>query len=281
MAQRTGAHGLVVLGLAFVVAVISGCGGGSNSSSTVASASPGKASEAPSAKVDEAEKSGPTGSSGQKSKSGGAKAESDQAKVEKPGSDHAHPAKVAGSKAAKKTESAAGEGEEEHQLGKTGYKNKKAEPEPENIPVANMTIFSPEVPGSTALPAKFTCKGKDVWPALSWNAPPAGTQELVLFAMNIQPVKGKLFFDWAVAGIDPAESGVASGQLPGGAVLGETSRGGTKYSICPEGGEETFIFQLFALPEKVGAKQGFDPLEMRAKALEVAPNAGIFSVYSG
>jgi phosphatidylethanolamine-binding protein (PEBP) family uncharacterized protein len=258
--------------------VISGCGGGSDSSSTAASASQGKAGEvagaggSSGAKSDEGGKSESTGSTDRKAGSGKAEAESGQAGPASRG-------KADTSEAAQEAESSAEGSGEEHPLGKSGYENEEAAPEPENVPVADMTLFSPEVPGSTKLPAKFTCDGNDVWPALKWNAPPPGTQELVLFAMNIQPVEGKLFFDWAVAGIDPAETGVASGRLPKGAVEGETSSGGTKYSICPKGGEETFIFQLFALPEKVGAKQGFDPLEMRTKVLEIAPNAGLLSVY--
>jgi phosphatidylethanolamine-binding protein (PEBP) family uncharacterized protein len=254
--------------------VISGCGGGSDSSSTAASASAAKTTAD---KTGEVKGSESNGSSDQSKGSGKAKAESDQAGEGKQGDQ----GNAGGANPANGAESSTGEGaEEEHPLGKSGYENEKAEPEPENVPVANMTIFSPEVQGSGKLPAKFTCSGKDVWPALSWNAPPPGTQELVLFVMNIEPVEGKLFFDWAVGGIDPAEKGMASGKLPRGAVIGKNSQGATKYSICPKGGEETIIFQLFALPEKVGPKQGFDPLELRAKALEVAPNAGIFSVYA-
>ena len=49
---------------------------------------------------------------------------------------------------------------------------------------------------------------------------PAGTAELVLYVMNVQPVEDRLFVDWAVAGIDPSLEGIEAGELPKGAVVG-------------------------------------------------------------
>ena len=90
--------------------------------------------------------------------------------------------------------------------------------------------------GPQALPAEYTCDGKGTSPALRWQGVPPGTAELVLFAMNIQPVEGKLFFDWAVAGLSPELEEIEAGKLPKGAVVGRNSFGKTGYEICPEGG---------------------------------------------
>jgi len=39
--------------------------------------------------------------------------------------------------------------------------------------------------------------------------------------MNSQPVQGKLFLDWAVAGSPPNLTSLEAGRLPAGAVLGQ------------------------------------------------------------
>jgi phosphatidylethanolamine-binding protein (PEBP) family uncharacterized protein len=147
--------------------------------------------------------------------------------------------------------------------------------------VANISLESPAirpVPGSVgALPAAYTCDGKDNWPALRWAGVPAGTAELVLFAMNVQPVGGKLFFDWALAGLDPALEGIEADRLPKGAVLGRNSFGKTGYSICPPGAGETHMFALYALPEALSVQKGFDPRTLRKEALRISGNVGLLA----
>jgi phosphatidylethanolamine-binding protein (PEBP) family uncharacterized protein len=132
--------------------------------------------------------------------------------------------------------------------------------------------------GPTALSAEYTCDGKNTSPALRWQGVPQGTAELALFTMNIQPVKGQLFFDWAVAGLSPDLEEIEAGKLPEGAIVGRNSFGKMGYGICPEGNSETYMFALFALPEKLSPKPGFEPLAFRKDALEIAGNAGILAL---
>jgi len=147
--------------------------------------------------------------------------------------------------------------------------------------VADMSLSSPSVPagpgGPPPLPAAYTCDGQGSWPSLSWNGIPAGTTELVLYAMNVAPVAGKLFVDWAVAGIDPALTGIEAGKLPKGAVVGTNSFGKRGYEICPEG-SETYIFAVYALPRSLSASPGFDARELRQEVLDVSGNVGLFPV---
>ena len=83
-----------------------------------------------------------------------------------------------------------------------------------------MALTSPSLaagPGGPApLTAPYTCDGKDSWPTLAWSGVPPGTAELALYAMNMQPVEGKLFVDWALAGLDPALTGIEDGQAAQG-----------------------------------------------------------------
>ena len=152
----------------------------------------------------------------------------------------------------------------------------------EEATVASMLLQSPSVPpssgGPQALPAQYTCDGKGVSPALRWQGTPQGTKELALFAMNVQPVNGKLFFDWAVGGISPDLDEIKSGELPKGAVVGRNSFGKIGYGLCPEGASETYIFALYAQPTKLSPSSGFEPLAFRKSVLDVSGNAGILAL---
>jgi phosphatidylethanolamine-binding protein (PEBP) family uncharacterized protein len=165
----------------------------------------------------------------------------------------------------------------------------KGEPEPGITPqqrreatVASIRLDSPSVPPSSggpgALPALYTCDGKSTSPALHWQGVPEGTAELALLAMNLQPVQGKLFFNWAVAGISPELEEIKAGQLPKGAVVGRNSFGKVDYELCPEGGGETYMFALFALPKKLSPSRGFDPLVLRKEVTDSSGNVGLLAV---
>jgi phosphatidylethanolamine-binding protein (PEBP) family uncharacterized protein len=142
-----------------------------------------------------------------------------------------------------------------------------------------MTLQSPAIvssggePGS--LSSAYTCDGKDSWPALSWSNVPAGTAELALYAMNVQPVEGKLFVDWAVAGLDPGLGGIEAGVLPKGVVVGENSFGKPGYSLCPAGRGEIYMFVVYALPKRLALRPGFDAREAREQVLAISGNAGL------
>lgn len=153
----------------------------------------------------------------------------------------------------------------------------------ESAKVASIALESPVAPsaesGVAPLPAAYTCDGKNSWPELRWRGVPAGTEELVLFAMSLAPVEGKLFFDWAVAGLDPALEGIDAGRLPNGAVMGRNGFGENGYSICPgEGASETYFFALYALPEQLSARSGFDPHALRKQVQEISRNVGILAL---
>jgi phosphatidylethanolamine-binding protein (PEBP) family uncharacterized protein len=165
----------------------------------------------------------------------------------------------------------------------------KGEPEPgitpqqrEEATVASMALESPSSQGSSggpqALPATYTCDGKGTSPALRWQGVPQGTAELVIFTMNVQPVEGKLFFDWAVAGLSPDLTEVEAGKLPGGAIVGRNSFGKEGYEICPPSGAETYMFTVFALPAKLSPGHGFDPSALRKEVLDVSGNVGLLAL---
>jgi phosphatidylethanolamine-binding protein (PEBP) family uncharacterized protein len=148
--------------------------------------------------------------------------------------------------------------------------------------VADLSLQSPSslpsAAGPGALPAQYTCDGKSTSPALRWRGVPQGTAELALFAMNIRPVEGKLFFDWAVAGLSPALEEIKAGELPKGAIVGRNSFGKTGYGLCPEDTSETYMFTLFALPKKLSASQGFEPSALRKEVLDLSGDVGLLAL---
>jgi phosphatidylethanolamine-binding protein (PEBP) family uncharacterized protein len=152
--------------------------------------------------------------------------------------------------------------------------------------IADIALTSPSLAGSTeagsSLPAQYTCKGADTWPTLKWTGIPSGSKELILIALAQEPVNGALFYDWAVAGIDPAQEGIDSAKLPPGAIVGKNSSGKSGYSICPsKGTAETFLFSVYALPESLHPAKGFDAAEMHNRVLEASGNVGLLAVVAG
>lgn len=254
----------VLLALVVVALVLGGCGGGSSddSASTAADAASGSgAGDSGSAKG-----SNPAGAGS------GVEAEGP----------------AAGSAASRSVAGAQGSTEEGGRQG-SGIAQPQGAPEPGITPqqrreatVASMTLASPSSQASNAgpqtLPATYTCDGKGTSPALSWQGVPQGTAELVVFAMNVQPVEGRLFFDWAVAGLSPELEEIEAGKLPKGAVVGRNGFGKTGYEICPEGGGETYIFTVFALPKKLSAAPGFDPSALRREVLGTSGNVGLLAL---
>lgn len=158
--------------------------------------------------------------------------------------------------------------------------------EREQVTVADIALASPDLQSAPGAAATFsvanTCDGANISPSFVWQGVPPGTAELVLLAMNAQPVQGKLFFDWAVAGLDPNLTGLETGRLPAGAVLGQNGFGKDTYEICPpKGSAETYIFALYAVPERLGASKGFDPHQLRKEILAQSGNVGLMAAAYG
>lgn len=269
MAQRTGAYGLVALGL--IALVVTGCGGNSDAGTTGASR-PAPTVTSPS--------------------SGAA-----QAQTAKPGEQDKQPAtqeQTSQKQAVQKQQNQSKQpaGKEQAAKGKHGPRPvlPEGEPEPKRTPkqkaegtVANMVVSTPAVDGSGALSRTYTCDGKNVSPPLEWQGVPSSAKELAVFVMNVAPVNGKIFFDWAVAGIPPTSTGMGSGAVPQGAVVGKNSEGKQGYSLCPAGSEgETYVIAVYALEQRTNPKQGFDAAQLREEAPKISQSAGLLSaVYGG
>jgi phosphatidylethanolamine-binding protein (PEBP) family uncharacterized protein len=121
-----------------------------------------------------------------------------------------------------------------------------------------------------------TCDGADTPLPVRWGKLPHGTAEVAVFVVNVLPVNGKAFLDWAVAGLSPTLHGIPAGALPAGAVVARNSFGKVGYSICPPKGQhEIYLVRVAALPHPIPVKPGFDAQTFYETAERSSTNVGL------
>jgi Raf kinase inhibitor-like YbhB/YbcL family protein len=116
------------------------------------------------------------------------------------------------------------------------------------------TAFAPDA----AVPDRYTCKGMDASPELSWTNVPTGTVELAL-VMDDPDADG--FVHWVIAGLDPTTTGIPENEVPAGAVEADNGFGDEGWAgpCPPEGtGVHHYRFQLVALGSPLGLEAGTD-----------------------
>ena len=120
------------------------------------------------------------------------------------------------------------------------------------------TAFAP----GGAIPKKFTCDGPDVSPALTWGAPPAGTQSFALIMDDPDAPVGTwvhwVLYDLPAAARELAENVPKSEELAGGARQGRNDFRKTGYGgpCPPPGPPHRYFFKLYALDAKLNLKAG-------------------------
>ena len=94
-----------------------------------------------------------------------------------------------------------------------------------------MEIKSPAFSEGRAIPAKYTCDGKDASPPLTWTEAPPETKSLALIADDPDAPMGT-WVHWVVYNLPPAtrqlpEELPTDGRLPDGTIQGKTDFGRT------------------------------------------------------
>jgi len=115
-----------------------------------------------------------------------------------------------------------------------------------------------------SIPAKYTCTGKNVSPALTWSEPPAGTLSFTLIMDDPDAPMGT-WVHWVLYNI-PAERRSLEEDLPvtgknvantNGIFVGTNSSGSIRYDgPCPPGGTHRYYFKLYALDSQIGMLPG-------------------------
>jgi Raf kinase inhibitor-like YbhB/YbcL family protein len=120
----------------------------------------------------------------------------------------------------------------------------------------NLTLTSTSFTQGGSIPAKYTCEGPDVSPALAWNGVPEGTRSLALIVDDPDapdPKAPKMtWVHWLLynlpAGTKGLPEGVSEKDLPGGTRAGVTDYKKTAWGgPCPPIGRHRYFFKLYAL----------------------------------
>ena len=114
-----------------------------------------------------------------------------------------------------------------------------------------------------SIPAKYSCVGRNVSPALAWTEPPAGTQSFALIVDDPDAPMGT-WVHWVLFNI-PAERRALPEELPvtgknidpKAIFVGTNSSGNIGYDgPCPPSGTHRYFFKLYALDTMISLLPG-------------------------
>jgi Raf kinase inhibitor-like YbhB/YbcL family protein len=117
----------------------------------------------------------------------------------------------------------------------------------------NLTVSSPAFRSGQQIPARYTCRGEGVNPALRWSGLPAGTKAIAIVVDDPDAPSGP-YVHWTLFNIDPHNTEIAEDSLPTGAQEARTSAGSTKYAApCPTAGsgDHHYRFSVYALDARL------------------------------
>lgn len=117
-----------------------------------------------------------------------------------------------------------------------------------------LKITSPAFANNGLIPARYTCDGAGMNPALVFSGAPASAKSLALIVEDPDVPKSLkadgLFQHWLLWDIAPDSKGIAEGAGKGG--INETGSAGFM-GPCPPDREHRYFFRLFALDTKLTA----------------------------
>lgn len=112
------------------------------------------------------------------------------------------------------------------------------------------------------LPLVYSCNGKNISPALSWENPPAGTVSfaLILFAVDRPEQNANLWVLFNIPGNVKGLPDDAGKQLPSGVLIGNNHYDeiGYRGPCPPDSLEHLYVFVLYALDTTLDLPEGAD-----------------------
>ncbi|HET6252905.1 MAG TPA: YbhB/YbcL family Raf kinase inhibitor-like protein [Puia sp.] len=117
------------------------------------------------------------------------------------------------------------------------------------IVYATLTVASPSFGANAMIPAKFTCEGAGVSPALRLGEFPAKTQSLAIIVHDPDAAKPGGFTHWVAWNIDPM-SNIPEGFKGGVQGANGSGRSGY-YGPCPPSGTHHYHFMVYALDTRL------------------------------
>ena len=119
-----------------------------------------------------------------------------------------------------------------------------------------LSISSTDFAAGKSIPADFSCKGRNISPALAWTGAPANTASFALILEDPDAPSGT-FVHWVIYNIPAISKGLAQGvaQQPtfdDGAAQGNNSGNRQYYEgPCPPSGTHRYFFRLYALDTRL------------------------------
>jgi Raf kinase inhibitor-like YbhB/YbcL family protein len=115
-----------------------------------------------------------------------------------------------------------------------------------------LTLTSSSFADGQPIPARFSCHGADVSPALAWHGVPPAAKALVLF---VDDPNGRDWVHWSVLDLPARDGELPEGVTPnadrpqqGRNDFGKVGYGGP----CPPSGTHHYRFTLYALSKPLG-----------------------------
>ena len=121
----------------------------------------------------------------------------------------------------------------------------------QEVPVT-FTLTSTAFTQGQPIPTDYSCKGRDISPALSWTEPPANTQSFALI-MDDPDAPSGTWVHWVIYNIPASSRGLneampKDAKLSDGSMQGTNSARNTGYNgPCPPSGTHRYFFKLYAL----------------------------------
>jgi len=127
----------------------------------------------------------------------------------------------------------------------------------------SLQLTSDAFANGQSIPAKYSCIGKNISPALAWNESPAGTQSFTLI-VDDPDAPGGTWVHWVLYNISPdmhslQEDLPITGKNvdPQAIFVGKNSSGGISYQgPCPPSGTHRYFFKLYALDTQISLLPG-------------------------
>lgn len=125
-----------------------------------------------------------------------------------------------------------------------------------------LAVSSSAFQEGSKIPARYTCEGQDVSPALTWEEPPAEAQSFALIMDDPDAPVG-VFTHWVLFNLPADSHGLSEAvptqpQLPDGSLQGKNDFGRIGYGgPCPPSGRpHRYQFTLYALDQTLDLKAG-------------------------
>jgi Raf kinase inhibitor-like YbhB/YbcL family protein len=120
----------------------------------------------------------------------------------------------------------------------------------------SLTLTSDAFANGQSIPAKYSCVGKNISPALAWNEPPAGTQSFALIMDDPDAPMGT-WVHWVLFNMPVNTRSLQENMDTSAMSIGKNSSGNMRYDgPCPPSGTHRYFFKLYALDSTLSLSPG-------------------------